>query len=41
MMPYDFVHLTLLAVDGEVRGKTKLQKTVYFLTWAPPTAPRK
>lgn len=31
MTPYDFVHLTLLAVGGEVRGKTKLQKTVYFL----------
>ena len=28
---YDFVHLALLAVGGEIRGKTKLQKTVYFL----------
>lgn len=31
MTPYDFVHLTLLAVGGEIRGRTKLQKTVYFL----------
>ena len=31
MTPYDFVHLTLYAVDGEIRGRTKLQKTVYFL----------
>lgn len=31
MTPYDFVHLTFLAVGGEIRGKTKLQKTVYFL----------
>jgi uncharacterized protein YwgA len=31
MDPYDFVHLALLAVGGEIRGKTKLQKTVYFL----------
>jgi uncharacterized protein YwgA len=31
MTTYDFVHLALLAVGGEVRGKTKLQKTVYFL----------
>ncbi len=28
---YDFVHLALLAVGGEIKGKTKLQKTVYFL----------
>jgi uncharacterized protein YwgA len=31
MSPYDFVHLTLYAMGGEVRGKTKLQKTMYFL----------
>jgi hypothetical protein len=31
MTPYDFVQLTLLALDGEVKGKTKLQKIVYFL----------
>ena len=31
MSPYDFVHLGLLAVGGEIRGRTKLQKTVYFL----------
>lgn len=29
--PYDFVHLSFLAVGGEIKGKTKLQKTVYFL----------
>lgn len=28
---YDFVHMTLLAVGGKVRGTTKLQKTIYFL----------
>lgn len=27
----DFVQLTLLAMGGEIQGKTKLQKTVYFL----------
>jgi uncharacterized protein YwgA len=27
----DFVTLTFLASGGEIRGKTKLQKTVYFL----------
>ena len=27
----DFVQLALIAMDGEIRGKTKLQKTVYFL----------
>lgn len=27
----DFITLTLLAVDGEVQGKTKLQKLVYFV----------
>lgn len=31
MNTYDFVHLTLLAMGGTIRGKTKLQKTVYFL----------
>lgn len=28
---YDFVHLALFAVGGEIKGKTRLQKTVYFL----------
>jgi uncharacterized protein YwgA len=27
----DFVQLALLVMDGEIQGKTKLQKTVYFL----------
>jgi uncharacterized protein len=31
MNPYDFVHLALLAVGGQISGRTKLQKTVYFL----------
>jgi hypothetical protein len=31
MTPYDFIHLVLLAVDGKIQGRTKLQKTVYFL----------
>ena len=31
MEAYDFVQLTLLAMGGEIKGKTKLQKTVYFL----------
>lgn len=31
MNTYDFVHLALAAMGGEVRGRTKLQKTVYFL----------
>ncbi len=31
MTPYDFIHLVLLAVGEEIRGRTKLQKTVYFL----------
>jgi uncharacterized protein len=31
MNAYDFVHLALLAMGGEIKGKTKLQKTVYFL----------
>lgn len=30
MTAYDYLHLSLLAL-GEVRGKTKLQKTIYFL----------
>jgi uncharacterized protein YwgA len=28
---YDFVHLVLLAYDGTIQGRTKLQKTVYFV----------
>ena len=31
MNPYDFVHLALLAVGEEITGRTKLQKTIYFL----------
>ena len=31
MTPYDFVQLTLYAAGGKIRGKTRLQKTVYFL----------
>ncbi len=31
MNAYDFVHLTLFAYNGELQGRTKLQKTVYFL----------
>lgn len=30
MTTYDFVHLVLLAFDGAIQGRTKLQKTVYF-----------
>ena len=30
MNTYNFVHLTLHALGGQVRGKTKLQKMVYF-----------
>ena len=30
MNTYDFVHLTLHALGGQVRGKTKLQKMIYF-----------
>ena len=30
METYDFVQLTLLAMGGEIKGKTKLQKMVYF-----------
>lgn len=31
MNAYDFVHLAFLALGGRIRGKTRLQKTVYFL----------
>lgn len=31
MMPTDFVHISLLALGGEVHGKTALQKKIYFL----------
>ena len=31
MSPYDFVHLSILALGDEIKGRTKLQKTVYFL----------
>jgi uncharacterized protein YwgA len=31
MNTYDFVHLALHALGGEIKGKTKLQKTIYFL----------
>jgi len=31
MTTYDFVHLAFLALNGEIKGKTKLQKVVYFL----------
>lgn len=31
MNTYDFVHLALHAMGGEIKGKTKFQKTVYFL----------
>lgn len=31
MTPYDFVQLALLACGGEIKGSTKLQKTMYFL----------
>lgn len=31
MNAYDFVHLGFLVVGGEIHGKTKLQKTMYFL----------
>jgi uncharacterized protein len=31
MKAYDFVHLALLAINEEIRGKTKLQKSIYFL----------
>jgi hypothetical protein len=31
MRTYDFVHLAMLALGEGIRGKTKLQKTMYFL----------
>ncbi|MBX9625615.1 MAG: hypothetical protein K2X82_17550 [Gemmataceae bacterium] len=31
MTPYDFVQLALHAAGGKIQGRTKLQKTVYFL----------
>jgi uncharacterized protein YwgA len=30
MTTYDFVHLVMYAADGTVKGRTKLQKLVYF-----------
>jgi uncharacterized protein YwgA len=32
MTPYDFIQLTLHASGGKIQGRTKLQKTVYFLS---------
>jgi uncharacterized protein YwgA len=31
MTTYDFVHLVLFACGGQMSGRTKLQKTVYFV----------
>src|SRR5687767_15059420 len=31
MNTYDFVHLVLQAMGGEINGRTKLQKSVYFI----------
>lgn len=31
MTTYDFVQLSLYACGGKIQGRTKLQKTVYFL----------
>lgn len=31
MTPYHFVHLALCALGGQINGRTKLQKTIYFL----------
>src|SRR4051794_41134046 len=31
MSTYDFVHLVLHAFGGTIQGRTKLQKTVYFV----------
>src|SRR3989339_1502798 len=31
MDTYDFVHLGIYALGGEIKGKTKLQKSMYFL----------
>ena len=35
MNPYDCVQLTFLAMGGEIQGKTKLQKIVYFIGRTP------
>jgi len=29
--PYEFVQLAIMAAGGSISGKTKLQKTIYFL----------
>ncbi len=31
MNTYDFVQLALYSLGGEIKGRTKLQKTIYFL----------
>ena len=31
MNAYDFVHIAMVALGGEIKGKTKLQKTIYFM----------
>src|ERR1039457_7278255 len=31
MRAYDFVHMAMLALGEAIRGKTKLQKTMYFV----------
>ena len=31
MNAYDFVHMAMVALDDEIKGKTKLQKTIYFM----------
>jgi hypothetical protein len=31
MITYDFVHLALAAMGGQIKGRTMLQKVVYFL----------
>src|SRR5260370_681422 len=31
MNAYHFTHLSLLALGGRIQGRTKLQKTIYFL----------
>lgn len=31
MNAYNFTHLSLLALGGTIKGRTKLQKTIYFL----------
>jgi uncharacterized protein YwgA len=40
MSPYDFVHLSILAVGDEIKGRTKLQKTIYFLGVLTETLPK-